>query len=752
MSDKRRFTVEFKRGPIQVMIALILVFTLGVLVIKLTHFSYRTSELKNEIHTQHKRAVLEQVDCAVDYIEFCREQEDGLLGKLGRENHQVDGTIEQAPWDSSLAGLDQPQTFDPHGHDFTQLIKDLVKPYFARFQFAQGRGYLFVTTYDGLDVVNSIQMGIAEQSEPDKTDDEKADLTQRVLKAAKLPHGAFVRMSDHQNDSHDLATQIVYVRGLKDFGWIVGAGLHVDEDNSNLAVMERASHIREMAIQLLVGMLICVLAIFLIYRVFQRTQIQLEKEFSTFKEFFKLAEEHGHRISPGLLNYSEFTDMARGVNRMLDARHEADAAFKQEHQRLETLLSVIPARVTFKSNDFKYLTANRVFCEWVGVDGRDIIDKTDFDLFPLEQADMHHADDCLIIYHHEDSVIREEELSSASGGEKKWYLSTKVPQRDSDGHVCGVVNIAMDISGQKRREQEVYEINGQLEQAMAQAAEYTEQMETLAEERARQLVHSDRLATLGVLSAGIAHEINNPIAFVSGNIRNLETFWPSIREVLISQPGYENDSQLSYICAEVPTMCQEMQKGIERIARIVDGLKTYARKEPTESKTLNINSCIENALELCRNRLKYNITIECHIDRDMPNIAGHDQELEQVFINLFVNAADAIEETSKGVLCINTYYEESQVCVTVEDSGPGFKPDTLDSLFTPFYTTKPPGKGTGLGLAITHSIVENHGGTIKAANRPEGGAQFILQFPAIEQESNSSGSVPDTCTAGLREE
>jgi len=195
-------------------------------------------------------------------------------------------------------------------------------------------------------------------------------------------------------------------------------------------------------------------------------------------------------------------------------------------------------------------------------------------------------------------------------------------------------------------------------------------------------------------------------------------------------------------------MCQEMQKGVERIGRIIDGLKTYARQEPTESKTLDINSCIEHALELCSNRLKYNIAIECHIDRDIPNIAGHDQELEQVFINLFVNAADAIEETSKGVLCINTYSEASAVCVTVEDSGPGFKPDTLGSLFTPFYTTKPAGKGTGLGLAITQSIVENHDGTIEAANRPEGGARFLLQFPAIAQERDSASS-SDSCAPGL---
>ncbi len=157
MSDKRRFTVEFKRGPIQVMIALILVFTLGVLVIKLTHFVHRISELKSEIHTQHKRRVIEQVDCAVDYVEFWREQEGGVLSKLGRKNHGAEGTDGEASWDGPLAGLNQVQTADSPGHDLTQLIKDLVKPYFARFQFAQGKGYLFVTTYDGSDVVNSAQ-------------------------------------------------------------------------------------------------------------------------------------------------------------------------------------------------------------------------------------------------------------------------------------------------------------------------------------------------------------------------------------------------------------------------------------------------------------------------------------------------------------------------------------------------------------------------------------------------------------------
>lgn len=748
MTKKRPFTLEFKRGPIKVMIALILVFTLGVLGIKLTHFLHRVSELKSEIHAQHRRMVMEQADCAADYVEFWWEQEGRFSAKLDGDVSAAGDAFARAhpggsnPGPNPVLGANSPKA------NAARLIKELVKPYFERLQFAQGKGYLFIITYDGIDVVNCRRAAQTEQSDPNGTADGHEDFIQRVRQAARLPHGAFVKTSDRAEDAPTLAPQIVYARGLEDVGWIIGAGLRLDEDSDNLALAERTLLIRETINQLLVGMVICLLALFLIYRVFHRTQVHLEREFDILHTFFRSAEGHGQRINPEFLQYSEFADLARTVNRMLDARDAADDAFKLEHQRLEALLSVIPARVTFKDRDFRYLTVNRTFCETIDKDMEDIVGKTDFDLFPLDQADTYHADDCLIIYHQEESVVREETLKGASEEEEKWYLSTKVPQRDAGGHICGVVNVVMDISDQKIREQDLFMVNSQLQEAMHKAAEYTEHVETLAEERALQLVHADRLATLGILSAGVAHEINNPIAYVSGNIRNLETFWPSIQEVLVSHPDYEDEGQLGFICSEVPKMCEEMQKGMERIARIVDGLKTYARREPTESHAFDVNLCIENALELCTNRLKYNVTIECHMDRDIPNIEGNDQELEQVFINLFVNAADAIEENTSGELRIKTYHEADWVCVAVEDSGPGLEQDTLDKLFTPFYTTKPPGKGTGLGLAITQSIVENHGGTIKASNRDAGGARFLLQFPANEGQAeaalSSDSSAADT--------
>jgi C4-dicarboxylate-specific signal transduction histidine kinase len=269
----------------------------------------------------------------------------------------------------------------------------------------------------------------------------------------------------------------------------------------------------------------------------------------------------------------------------------------------------------------------------------------------------------------------------------------------------------------------------------AQLQRYSCEMEKIAEERSKQLVHAERMATVGVLSAGIAHEINNPTAFISGNIQTLGRFCsdlePSLRKQM--EENSENRGKLEFILEEMPKTVEGIQKGVARISRIVNGLKSFCRKNKDSEKTAacDLNTCIGQALELCHNALKYNVTVNKDIAEDLPQIKADSQQIEQVLINLFVNAADAMKEKEQGIISIAAQCVDDSVTVKVSDNGQGIPDDKLNDIWQPFFTTKPPDKGTGLGLFTVQSIIENHEGQIKVENKSSGGAEFSFTLPAL---------------------
>ncbi len=256
-------------------------------------------------------------------------------------------------------------------------------------------------------------------------------------------------------------------------------------------------------------------------------------------------------------------------------------------------------------------------------------------------------------------------------------------------------------------------------------------MEKLAEERAKQLVHADRMASLGVMSASIAHEINNPTSFISGNLQIMERFWEDIVHLLSDyhEKAPDNCNKLPFILEELPKIMQDMRKGVKRVSSIVSGLKSFSRQGSGERTTCSVTECISLALELCHNTLKNRVTVQKELSTDVPDVTANHQELEQVLVNLIVNSADALEGQKNGILKIITSNSGQTLCIGIEDNGPGIPREYLDKIWEPFFTTKESVKATGLGLAISRRIIEDHGGTLIAENKPEGGARFMLELP-----------------------
>jgi two-component system sensor histidine kinase PhcS len=228
---------------------------------------------------------------------------------------------------------------------------------------------------------------------------------------------------------------------------------------------------------------------------------------------------------------------------------------------------------------------------------------------------------------------------------------------------------------------------------------------------------SDRLAQVGKLAAGVAHEVNNPLSFIQANLRFLTEELP--------RAGHSVQGCLEAL--------EETQAGVARIQQIVQDLTRLAREavepRPREPAFCPLPDVIEESMRLASARLK-KLAVEVELPADVPLVRADARRLGQVLLNLLLNAADALEESQVALpqVALKVQPQGTRVWVVLEDNGPGFAPEHLPRLFTPFFTTKAPGKGTGLGLALSREYVEGFGGSLRAENRAEGGARFTVEL------------------------
>lgn len=252
------------------------------------------------------------------------------------------------------------------------------------------------------------------------------------------------------------------------------------------------------------------------------------------------------------------------------------------------------------------------------------------------------------------------------------------------------------------------------------------------------MVQKEKLVSIGELAAGIAHEINNPLAFVMSNFSNIREYSLPISELMMKVKNYPELQEdwkakdIDFIMEDWPELIDESQKGLDRIAKIVNSMRNFARTSDTDTtEFFDINDLIDEVLMIVNNEVKYNAVVEKNYE-SCPLIYGNKGEIEQVFVNLLVNASQAIKESgdSIGTISIKTEPSFSGVLIAVRDTGIGINPQHIHKVFDPFFTTKPVGQGTGLGLSISHSIiVEKHGGELKVESELGVGTCFYIKLP-----------------------
>jgi signal transduction histidine kinase len=254
-----------------------------------------------------------------------------------------------------------------------------------------------------------------------------------------------------------------------------------------------------------------------------------------------------------------------------------------------------------------------------------------------------------------------------------------------------------------------------------------------------QLIQREKMASVGQLVAGVAHELNNPIGFVYSNVGTLEDFVKRLRaivEVYRGIPLAEAEQgrvdeqwrqlKVDYALKYVDSMIEGIREGAERARKIVRDLRVFARTDTDVWQAVDLHEELESSLTLVNHLLKERITVQRRFGQ-LPSVECVRSQIDQVFLNLLANAAQAI--TGTGAITIETRVEDGFAVVTISDTGPGIAADVIGRIFDPFFTTKPVGEGTGLGLSISYEIVKKHGGEIRAESTPGGGAAFTVRLP-----------------------
>ncbi len=357
-----------------------------------------------------------------------------------------------------------------------------------------------------------------------------------------------------------------------------------------------------------------------------------------------------------------------------------------------------------------------------------------------------------------------------------WLLFTAAPFRDTDGRVMGAIETLLDITTHKRAEEAirqsqaglealVRERTSQLEEAkQALESDVTRRKRSEAELVARnnelldlnkrlkdaqdQLTQAERLVSIGHLAAGVAHEINNPIGYVQGNLGALTNYLDDIFHVLdavedlldslppddaqaieIRRRMVERD--MVFIRDDLPTLIDESKEGVGRVRKIVADLKDFSRVDTSnEWQWANLHEGLESTLNIVSNEIKYKADVIREYG-ELPDVECLPSQLNQVFMNLLINAVQAIPSETQGTIRLRTGSERGGEAVWIEvgDSGSGIAVEHLGRVFDPFFTTKPVGKGTGLGLSLSYGIVQKHRGQITVESEPGRGTVFRITLP-----------------------
>lgn len=401
------------------------------------------------------------------------------------------------------------------------------------------------------------------------------------------------------------------------------------------------------------------------------------------------------------------------------ALEEKNAALEESHQFIESVLASMSDILIVCDRNGNIVEVNASLCHFAGKSAAELEQTPVFNLFSNDAE-----------------RVRARELFSRSGQSEmhdcEFYIVSSdgstvpismncTPRISNTGKLMGMVVTGRPVGELRRAYQALRQAHDDLKRTQSQ------------------LLHAEKMVSLGRLVAGVAHELNNPISFVLGNVFTLKKYAQRFDTYLgaIHQHHAANDPQLDAMrhdlridraLSDLPGLIDGMIEGAERTRDIVDALKRFSAVDRMVAERVNLNEVIERSVRWVVQSAPAQFDVQIDIP-DGLSCTGSSGQLQQVVMNLIQNARDATSDQNVCQLNITGRVEQGMVYLSFSDNGPGISPEDIGHIFEPFFTTKPVGQGTGLGLSISYGIVERHGGKLAVENCATGGAEFILTLP-----------------------
>jgi len=402
-------------------------------------------------------------------------------------------------------------------------------------------------------------------------------------------------------------------------------------------------------------------------------------------------------------------------------RRRTERALRQTEVFYHSLVETIPQMILCKDLDGRFTFANQKFCAELGTTIESIKGKTDFDFFPKQLAEKYRRDDKEVIESGQVLDVVEEHVTPQ--GDKLYVQVMKTPLYGPDGKAIGIQGIFWNVTERLRAES--------------------------------RMVETEKLASLGQLVTGVAHEINNPLAFVSNNIAVLER---DLRDMIsliglygqVERPVdggqaslygqidlVSQQLDLDYTLNNLPKLIERTREGLRRIEQIVKDLRLFARVDEGDWNEVDLNPGIESSVNMVQGYArKKGVRLVTDLE-PLPLVRCRGARIHQVVVNLLMNAIDACKP--EDTVTIRTRPETEGIRIEVADTGHGIEPAARERIFDPFFTTKPVGEGTGLGLSISYGIVQEHHGTIDVESAPAAGSCFTVTLPRTPDRSRTRG-------------